>query len=318
MAEQNRRSLVSKEVFGPLMVELGHQYPNIMVCDTDLMRCFGTKAFMKEFPKRHINFGIAEQNCMAASAGIALCGKNVFASSFANFATKRACDQVSISVCYNRANVKVCGLYAGLTAEKNGGTHIGVEDVAIMRSFPGMAVVEPGDTYELEAITRFLAAYEGPVYFRQPKMYLHHVYDSVPSFELGKAKKLRDGKDAAIIACGVMTAAAVDAAELLKKQGIMVSVLNMPSIKPIDRAAILEAAETGLILTCENHSVIGGLGSAAAEVLAEEKSGAWLLRAGLQDCFGMTATLAYQLEANGLTAQALADRVMKALKEEKI
>lgn len=314
MTEQNKRSLVSKEVFGPLMVELGHAYPNIMVCDTDLMRCFGTKAFMKEFPKRHINFGIAEQNCMAASAGMALCGKNVFASSFANFATKRACDQVSISVCYNHANVKVCGLYAGLTAEKNGGTHIGVEDIAIMRSFPGMLVVEPGDTYELEAITRFLAGYDGPVYFRQPKMYLHQVYDGVPAFEPGKAKQLREGKDAAIIACGITTAIAMDAAELLKKQGIDVSVVNMPSIKPIDRTAILEAAKTGLILTCENHSVIGGLGSAVAEVLAEENCDTRLVRTGLQDCFGMTATLSYQLEANGLTAEAIAMRLQTELR----
>lgn len=314
MTEQNKRSLVSKEVFGPLMVELGHEYPNIMVCDTDLMRCFGTKAFMKAFPKRHINFGIAEQNCMAASAGMALCGKNVFASSFANFATKRACDQVSISVCYNHANVKVCGLYAGLTAEKNGGTHIGVEDIAIMRSFPGMLVVEPGDTYELEAITRFLAGYDGPVYFRQPKMYLHQVYDSVPAFEPGKAKQLREGKDVAIIACGITTAIAMDAAELLKKQGIDVSVVNMPSIKPIDRTAILEAAKTGLILTCENHSVIGGLGSAVAEVLAEENCDTRLVRTGLQDCFGMTATLSYQLEANGLTAEAIVTRLQTELR----
>lgn len=135
MTEQKERSLISKEIFGTIIVEMGREHPEIVVCDTDLMRCFGTKGFMKAYPGRHFNFGIAEQNCMAASAGMALCGKNVFASSFANFATKRACDQVSISVCYNRANVKVCGLYAGLTAEKNGGTHIGVEDVAVMRSF---------------------------------------------------------------------------------------------------------------------------------------------------------------------------------------
>ena len=134
---RSERTLISKEVFGKVIVELAEKNENIVVCDTDLMRCFGTKAFSGKFPRRHINFGIAEQNCMAASAGIALTGKNVFASSFANFATKRACDQVSISVAYNEANVKVCGLYAGLTAEKNGGTHIGVEDVALMRSIRG-------------------------------------------------------------------------------------------------------------------------------------------------------------------------------------
>lgn len=314
MAETKERSLISKEIFGKLMVELGHEYPNIVVCDTDLMRCFGTKAFMQEFPKRHINFGVAEQNCMAASAGMALCGKNVFSSSFANFATKRACDQVSVSVCYNQANVKVCGLYAGLTAEKNGGTHIGVEDVAIMRSFPGMAVVEAADTYELEAITRYMAAYEGPVYFRQPKMYLRHVYEDVPEFCLGKAKVISEGTDVTLIACGIATGIVMDAAELLKEKGISAGVLNMPSIKPIDREAILQAAaNTGLIVTCENHSTIGGLGSAVAEVLAEYKSSAVLERIGIKDCFGMTASLAYQLEANGITKEKIAEQVCACL-----
>ncbi len=309
MAAEKERSLISKEVFGSVIEELGHTHKDIVVCDTDLMRCFGTKAFSKSFPERHINFGIAEQNCMAASAGIALCGKNVFASSFANFATKRACDQVNISVCYNHANVKVCGLYAGLTAEKNGGTHIGVEDVAIMRSFPGMVVVEAADTYELEAITRFMAEYNGPVYFRQPKMYLRHVYDHVPEFELGKARLLKEGGDAAIIACGLTAGIALDAAELLEQDGVHVQVINMPTIKPIDKQAVLAAAQTGLVFTVENHSVVGGLGSAVAEVLADNASAARLERIGMQDCFGMTATLAYQLEANGLTREAVADKI---------
>ncbi|WP_390437599.1 transketolase family protein [Lactonifactor longoviformis] len=314
MAEAKERSLISKEIFGKLIVELGHQYPNIVVGDTDLMRCFGTKAFSKEFPKRHINFGIAEQNCMAASAGMALCGKNVFSSSFANFATKRACDQVSIAVCYNKANVKVCGLYAGLTAEKNGGTHIGVEDVAIMRSFPGMAVVEAADTYELEAITRYVAEYEGPVYFRQPKMYLHHVYDDVPEFELGKARVIKEGTDAVLIACGITVAIAMDAAALLEEKGICAAVINMPSIKPIDEETVKAyASHSKAVVTVENHSVIGGLGSAVAEVMAGNGINTKLERIGLRDCFGMTATLAYQLEANGLTREAVANKVEKAL-----
>lgn len=315
MADTKGRSLVSKDIFGPLMVELGHQYPNIVVCDTDLMRCFGTKGFMKEFPKRHINFGIAEQNCMAASAGMALCGKNVFSSSFANFATKRACDQVSISVCYNHANVKVCGLYAGLTAEKNGGTHIGVEDVAIMRSFPDMAVVEAADTYELEAITRYMAEYEGPVYFRQPKMYLRNVYDSVPSFELGRSVELKNGRDVTLIACGIAAGIALDAADVLKENGIEARVINMPSIKPIDAEAIIKAAaQTGLIVTIENHSTVGGLGSAAAEVLAENGSDAKLIRMGIKDHFGVTASLAYQLKQNGLTKEIIAGEISSCLR----
>lgn len=311
---QKERSLISKEIFGKVIVELGKEYENIVVCDTDLMRCFGTKAFSKEFPKRHINFGIAEQNCMAASAGLALSGKNVFASSFANFATKRACDQVSIAVAYNKANVKVCGLYAGLTAEKNGGTHIGVEDVALMRSIPGMSVVEPGDTYELEAITRYMAEYDGPVYFRQPKMYLRNVYEEVPEFELGKGVTMRDGKDITVIACGIMTGIAMDMAELLESEGIDVRVINMPSIKPLDEEIIRKAArETKRVLTCENHTVVGGLGSAVAEVLAKMEEKAVLRTLGIQDVFGVTASLGYQLIKNGLLVEDMAEQVKEML-----
>lgn len=307
MAEMTERTLISKEVFGKVIVELAEQDERIVVCDTDLMRCFGTKAFSQRYPRRHINFGIAEQNCMAAAAGIALAGKNVFASSFANFATKRACDQVSISIAYNEANVKVCGLYAGLTAEKNGGTHIGVEDVALMRSIPNMCVIEPADTWELEAAVRFFAEYEGPVYFRQPKMYLRNVYDHMPEFQLGKGVTLTDGSDIAIIACGIMTGIALDAAKLLKAEGISARIINMPSLKPLDGEVIRKAArETGAVITCENHSVIGGLGSAAAEVLAEKGSKVKLRRMGLSDVFGVTASLAYQLEKNQLTKEAIA------------
>lgn len=304
---KNNRTLVSKEIFGEVIVELARDNEKIVVCDTDLMRCFGTKKFSGEFPDRHINFGIAEQNCMAASAGLALSGKNVFASSFANFATKRACDQVSISVAYNRANVKVCGLYAGLTAEKNGGTHIGVEDVALMRSIPEMCVVEPGDTWELEAITRFLAEYDGPVYFRQPKMYLRSVYENVPEFVLGKGVLLREGTDITLIASGITVGIAYDASALLEDKGISARVINMPSVKPIDKELILEAAgETRAMLTCENHNTIGGLGSAVAEVLTDAGADVRLRRLGIQDVFGVTASLAYQLEKNGLTKEAVA------------
>lgn len=312
---QNERTLVSKDIFGEVIVKLAKEKENIVVCDTDLMRCFGTKSFSKEFPDRHINFGIAEQNCMAAAAGMALCGKNVFASSFANFASKRACDQVSIAVAYNKANVKVCGLYAGLTAEKNGGTHIGVEDVALMRSIPDICVVEPGDTYELEAVTKFMADYDGPVYFRQPKMYLRNVYQEVPQFQLGKGIELISGSDITIIASGITVGLAYDAAGLLKEQGIRARIINMPTIKPIDQEIILKAAaETKAIITCENHSVIGGLGSAVAEVLADHKAAVGLKRMGIKDTFGVTASLSYQLEKNQLTIQGIAEEARQLLK----
>lgn len=314
-AEQKERTLISKDIFSKVIVELAREDEGIVVCDADLMRCFGTKAFSEEFPLRHINFGIAEQNCMAAAAGMALCYKNVFAGTFANFATKRACDQVSIAVAYNDTNVKVCGLYAGLTSEKNGGTHIGVEDVAMMRSIPNMTVVEAADTYELEAITRYMGSYYGPVYFRQPKMYLRNVYTEVPKFELGKGVQLVAGTDITIIASGITVGIAYDAAELLESKGISARVINMPTIKPIDKEIILKAAaETKGILTCENHNTIGGLGSAVAEVLADAGQGVNFRRLGIQDVFGVTASLAYQLNMNGLTAENITAEVEEMLK----
>ena len=313
MAEK-KRSLLSKDIFGEKIVELAGKNENIVVCDADLMRCFGTKKFSQTFPDRHFNFGIAEQNMTAAAGGMALCGKSVFTSTFANFATKRACDQVSISVCYNQANVKVCGLYAGLTGEKNGGTHIGIEDVALMRSFPGMTVAEPADTYELEAMTEFFADFEGPVYFRMPKMYLRQVYSEVPVFRLGKADILKKGNDVTVIACGITTGIAMDAAEALEQEGISVRVINMSSIKPLDQEAVLDAAEqTKAIVTIENHSTVGGLGSAAADVLAENGSSVKLYKIGIPDRFGVTASLDYQLKMNGITAGNLIQTVKSAL-----
>lgn len=301
---------LSKVAFGNALLALGEENEDIVVCEADLMRVSGTKGFSEKFPERHFNFGVAEQNCMAAAAGLALSGKTVFATTFANFASKRAADQVSIAIAYNKANVKVCGTYAGLTSEKNGGTHIGVEDLAIMRATPNMRVVEPADPVELAEITRVIADYEGPVYFRLPKLFYRNIFNEKYRFKFGEGTEVFPGDDITLIACGIMTGIAIQAAEELKEQGFSVRVINMSSIKPIDEAIILKAAkETKAIFTLENHSVVGGLGSAVAEVLSENRISLYFERLGIRDQFGETASLDWQLDKNGISKEKIADLV---------
>lgn len=302
--DSSAKPVPSKEDFGKILVELGEHNERVVVCEADLMRASGTRPFLERFPERHFQFGVAEQNTMAAAAGLALSGKTVFASTFANFASKRACDQVSISIAYNMANVKICGIYAGLTSEKNGGTHISVEDISIMRSIPNMRVVEPADTAELAEITKAVAEYEGPVYFRQPKMFLRNIFNNNYRFTFGKAVEITEGDDITIIACGIMTGVALDAVKELENRGIRARLINMSTIKPLDEEIVIKAAEeTKAILTVENHTIIGGLGGAVAEVLAERRINSSFLRLGIMDTFGQTATLDWLLEKNGLSKQ---------------
>lgn len=303
----------AKTVFGETLVELGKGDERIVVCEADLMRATGTKVFKNAFPERHFNFGIAEQNMVTAAAGLAIEGKTVFASTFANFATKRACDQMSIGVAYNKANVKLCGHYAGVTSEKNGGTHISVEDIAIMRSFPNVAVVAPGDNEELRQAVIALAEYDGPAYLRIPKLYKASVFSTGYRFGLGKAAVVREGSDISLCAYGVMTGIAFLAAWELEKKGIRAKVVNFSTLKPIDRDAVLDAAATGAVLTMENHSIIGGLGSAVMEVLSEERRSPFIKRLGLRDVFGQTASLDWQLARNGLTVEAVVAEALDML-----
>ena len=298
--------IVSKVVVGKTLADLGAIYENLIVCDADLMLPAGTVAFKNAYPQRHFNFGIAEQNMVCAAAGLALEGKTVFASTFANFASKRACDQMSICVAYNKANVKLCGIYAGLTCEKNGGTHISVEDVAIMRSIPGITVIEPGDLEELRQAVIAAAEFDGPVYLRIPKMYKAQIFSENYQFRIGKAVELTGGGDIAICACGLTSGIAFHAALQLKEQGVNAKVIHFGTLKPIDEDAVLEAAKTGAVLTVENHSVIGGLGSAVMEVLSRHRLNPAVRRLGLQDVFGMTADLDWQLEYNGLSQNQVA------------
>lgn len=288
------------ETFGKTLVELGEKNEDIVVLEADLMKCSGSEPFMKRFPERHFQIGIQEQNMIAIAAGLALSGKIPFASTFANFASKRALDQVSISVAYNKANVKICGDYAGFTSARNGGTHIAVQDIAIFRSMPNMTVIAPADPIELKKAMEAVVEYYGPVYLRKAKDPMIHVHDGNYEFEIGKADVLRYGHDVALISTGVMTGYALKAADELAKEGIESKVVNMSTIKPLDIEEVFKSAEeTKAIVTVENHSILGGLGSAVAEILSEYNP-TIMKRVGIRDKFGETATFDWLRKRNSM------------------
>ncbi|MHB9127397.1 MAG: transketolase family protein, partial [Candidatus Humimicrobiaceae bacterium] len=242
-----------RETFGKTLVELGKKNKNIVVLDADLASSTKTTYFAQEFPDRFFQCGISEQNMIGVAAGLASCGKIPFVASFAVFVTKRPADQISISVAYPKLNVKIIGAYTGLFNGKTGATHMAGEDMAIMRAIPGIVVIDPADVIELKQALEAIANYYGPVYMRETRDEWPDVFDSNYKFEIGKAATVKDGNDATIISCGVMTSQSIIAAEKLKEEKINVRIVNMTTIKPIDREAIAKSAkETGAIVTCEN------------------------------------------------------------------
>lgn len=300
-----------KNTLSDAILELGRQDDRICFLEADLMRATGSDPFAQEFPNRHFQVGIAEQDMMGTAAGLAAMGKIPFAATFASFISQRSCDQAVNAVAYNSFNVKIIGTYCGLSSEKNGGTHIGVEDIAIYRGMPGVTVMCPGDCVEMKQAFFAAAKHEGPVYMRIPRGPMQTYNAADYQFEIGKAVTLRDGNDIAVITTGITTAEGIKAANELEKQGIGVMHIHMPTIKPIDKQAIIQAAEkTGKIITVENHSVIGGLGSAVTEVVCEHAS-AKVVRLGMQDTFGETATLGYLMEKYGIDAEAIVGAVKK-------
>ncbi|MBP3401393.1 MAG: transketolase family protein, partial [Selenomonadales bacterium] len=263
----------TREAYGEALRELGGQNENIVVLDADLSGSTKTAMFKKEYPTRFFNAGIAEQSMIGTAAGLAAAGKTAFASTFAVFATGRAFEQIRNSVCYPKLNVKVAATHAGLTVGEDGATHQAIEDVAIMRALPNMTVLVPADAAEAKAVVRWAAEYNGPVYIRLGRSGVPDVFDETYEFKFGKAVTLKEGTDVTLIGMGIMTAAALEAADMLAEEGISAAVINMSTIKPIDEEAIIAAAQaTGAIVTCEEHNIIGGLGSAVAEVLAEKAS----------------------------------------------
>jgi transketolase len=282
-----------REAFGQMLVELGRENPDIFVLDADLNTSTRTVLFADEFPERFIQCGIAEQNMFGIAAGLATVGCIPFPTTFAVFASKRACDQVSISIAYPRLNVKIPGCYPGLPTGKSGATHQSVEDLAIYRAMPNMLVVDPGDNEELRQVMRAAMAYDGPVYFRVTRPAVPDLpWPTGYSFGWGKAVTLRQGTDIALIGTGLLTAFCVDAAKAMEEEGISVRVDHHPCLKPFDRDMVADAArQCGAVVTAENHSIIGGLGSAVAEALGE-LCPVPLRRIGIKDKFVETGEIA--------------------------
>lgn len=286
MSEQKVEKMATRQAYGKTLVEIGGENPNLVVLDGDLSKSTMTAEFAKVYPERFFNMGIAEQNLYGTASGLAHSGKVVCASTFAMFAAGRAYEIIRNSIGYTEANVKICATHAGITVGEDGASHQTFEDISLMRGIPGMIVVNPSDGFSASELLRQVIDIEGPAYVRLGRAAVPMIYSDKSLIKLGKAVKLREGKKATIIATGIMVNEALLAAEELDKIGIDVRVLDMHTIKPIDEDAILDAAdETGLIVTAEEHSILGGLGSCVAEVLSCKKP-TTMAMVGQQDCYG--------------------------------
>lgn len=303
-----------RQALANALVERARRDEKIVVLDADLMSCHATKVFKSEFPDRFVNVGIAEQNLIGISAGLSAMGKTPFAYSFGPFATRRCYDQIFISVAYAYQNVKIVGSDPGVTAEYNGGTHMPFEDMALMRAVPHMVCFEPTDATMLEKAVDQIADYKGAVYIRMPRKKMEKVYDESLHFELGKAIRLREGRDVTLVASGIMVSRALEAADMLANDGISARVVNLHTWKPIDKDELIACAkETGAIVTCENHNVCNGLGSAVAEVLVQNHPVPMKL-VGVQDEFGQVGKNAYLSEVYHLTAQDIYQNALEVVK----
>lgn len=302
-----------RKVYCDTMIALAKEDPRIVDVEADLTGAHGMKPFKAAYPDRSFNVGIAEANMVGVAAGLSACGKIPFVHSFATFASRRCFDQIAISVCYAGLNVKIVGSDPGVGAELNGGTHMALEDMGIMRTLPGMTVFEPTDSVQLRKALPAIVEHEGPVYIRLFRRQAENVFGDDYEFDLGKADLLRDGSDVTLIASGVCVANALQAAEMLAGEGLSARVLNMHTIKPVDAEAVIRAAsETGALVTAENHNVIGGLGSAVAEVLAERRPTP-LERVGVKDHFGQVGKAPYLMGVFGITAEDIAKAARKAV-----
>ena len=303
----------TREGYGDALVELGRAHDDIIVMDADLAGATRTGTFKKVFPERFFNAGIAEANMVGVAAGLASCGKTVFASSFAMFATGRAYEQIRNSVAYPQLNVKIAASHGGISVGEDGATHQCIEDLALMRVIPNMVVINPADYFETKKAVKAAYEWNGPVYLRFGRLAVPVIFDETYPFEIGKGVQLRDGNDVTIVATGLMVNEAMMAAEKLLDEGIHARVINMATIKPIDRDILITAAaETGAIVTAEEHSIIGGLGSAVTEVLSETRPTP-VVRVGVEDVFGMSGPAWDLLEKFGLCAANIAAKAKQAM-----
>lgn len=308
------KKIATREAYGDALAEFGAVYDNLVVLDADLSKSTKTVTFKKKFPERHINCGIAESNMMAVAAGLATTGKIVFASSFAMFAAGRAFEQVRNSIGYPHLNVKIGATHAGLSVGEDGATHQCCEDIGLMRTIPGMVILNPSDAVESRAAVEAAIKHDGPVYLRFGRLAVPTINDHPGyRFEIGRGIELAPGKDVTIVATGLMVPEALKAKGLLSEDGIDARIVNIHTIKPIDREIIAKAAaETGAIVTAEEHNIIGGLGSAVCEVVAEECP-APVVRVGVEDVYGKSGTATAVLEYFGLTAENIAAKAKKAI-----
>jgi len=306
--------IATREAYGKALVKLSNLNKNVVVLDADLSKSTKTADFKAVSPERFINMGIAESNMMGVAAGLSTCGKIPFASTFAMFAAGRAFEQIRNSICYPKLNVKVCATHAGLTVGEDGATHQSIEDISLMRSIPNMVVINPADAVETEAAILAVAEYNGPCYVRLGRLAVSVINDAESyKFEIGKGVTLAQGNDITIVATGIMVELALEAKDKLAKEGINARVINIHTIKPIDKALLIKAAkETGAIVTAEEHSVIGGLGSAVAEVVTEECP-VPVLKVGIKDTFGESGNPNELLKAYGLTTDAIVEYSKKAI-----
>ena len=306
------KKIATRESYGNALAELGDKY-DIIVLDADLSKSTKTEVFKKKFPERFINTGIAEANMMSTAAGLASCGKTVFASSFAMFAAGRAFEQIRNSICYPCLNVKIGATHAGLSVGEDGATHQCLEDISLMRTLPNMVVINPADDTEAKAAVKAAVEHNGPVYLRFGRLSVPVIFDNSYKFEIGKGVMLKEGTDVTLVATGLLVETALKASEILANEGIKARVINIATIKPIDREIIAKAAmETGALVSCEEHNIIGGLGSAVAEVLCETHP-APLMRIGTQDVFGKSGKPDKLFEDYGLTAEAIVESAKKAI-----
>jgi len=313
--ELRKRQL--RDIYVDLLLEAAEKYPNLVIVEADLMKALKTTLFQEKYPLRTINVGVQEANMIGVAAGLANMGKLPFTHSFTPFATRRCFDQVTLSVAYSKLNVKMVGSDPGIMAQLNGGTHMSLEDVGLMRTLPGMTIVEPVDGVQLAKLFPQIIEWKGPVYIRLLRQEFDPIFDDDQSFTLGKATKIVDGTDVSIFATGIMVKEALDAQKILQTLGISAAVVNIHTIKPIDRDAILfEAKKTGAIVTAENHNIINGLGSAVCEVTGEFAP-VPVKRVGVKDHFGEVGKKDFLMEKFGLKAKDIVMAAQAVIQQKK-
>lgn len=308
LINKNERKSI-RSAFGKTLVELGKINPNIVVMDADLACSTQTQLFGKAFPERFFDVGIAEQDMIASAAGLASTGKIPFVASFAMFSTGRTYDQIRNSVCYPNFNVKIVGTHGGVTVGEDGASHQALEDVSLMRGLPNMSVIVPADCRECEQVIKYAAENHGPMYIRVPRTNVCDIYDENYKFDFHKVSLIKEGHDVTVFTNGETLAEVIEASNILEKEGYSIQIVNVPVIKPLDSASIINLAKkTKLVITVENHSIIGGLGSAVCELLSEHYPTA-VHRIGVKDTFGQSGKWDFLLDYYGLSAEKLVGNI---------